>query len=297
MKSLAALRQELDLACRRRRLHAVTLVGGEPTLHEGIGELVVEVKRRGLVCQVLTNGLTLLSEGGNLLLRNLIGAGLDKIALHVDGGQGHPDVEAVLALRPDLVLANDVTARDLQKKDVQYTRAKGFDSFAPIGPCIAAGLDYHAPAGLAVDMACGLSASGLLLAERGWRVIGLDVAESALRFAQSAARQKQLSIHFAVLDVLNTWLPEDHFDLVLNFYFLSRPLFEVYKHTLKPGGLLFFETFVWQPGIDLRPEHYLHPGELERIFSNWDILVSEEVDDPRHFNPSRRTARLIARKP
>lgn len=32
--------------------------------------------------------------------------------------------------------ANDVTARDLQKKDVQYTRAKGFDTFCPLGPGI-----------------------------------------------------------------------------------------------------------------------------------------------------------------
>ncbi len=31
---------------------------------------------------------------------------------------------------------NDVTARDLQKKDGQFTRAKGFDTFCPIGPCI-----------------------------------------------------------------------------------------------------------------------------------------------------------------
>lgn len=31
---------------------------------------------------------------------------------------------------------NDVTARDLQKKDVQFTRAKGFDSFCPLGPWI-----------------------------------------------------------------------------------------------------------------------------------------------------------------
>jgi 2-keto-4-pentenoate hydratase/2-oxohepta-3-ene-1,7-dioic acid hydratase in catechol pathway len=36
---------------------------------------------------------------------------------------------------------NDVTARELQRKEIQYTRAKGFDSFAPMGPCIAAGLD------------------------------------------------------------------------------------------------------------------------------------------------------------
>jgi 2-keto-4-pentenoate hydratase/2-oxohepta-3-ene-1,7-dioic acid hydratase in catechol pathway len=52
-------------------------------------------------------------------------------------------------VRPDQALAyvlgftciNDVTARELQKKDVQYTRAKGFDTFAPIGPCVAIGLD------------------------------------------------------------------------------------------------------------------------------------------------------------
>lgn len=36
---------------------------------------------------------------------------------------------------------NDVTARDLQKKDGQWIRAKGFDTFAPIGPCISCGID------------------------------------------------------------------------------------------------------------------------------------------------------------
>jgi len=43
-----------------------------------------------------------------------------------------------------LTCANDVTARQLQSRDVQYTRAKGFDTFAPIGPCIARGLDGNA---------------------------------------------------------------------------------------------------------------------------------------------------------
>ncbi len=36
---------------------------------------------------------------------------------------------------------NDVTARDLQRKDGQWTRAKGFDTFAPIGPWIETELD------------------------------------------------------------------------------------------------------------------------------------------------------------
>ncbi|WP_203899267.1 fumarylacetoacetate hydrolase family protein [Virgisporangium aliadipatigenens] len=37
--------------------------------------------------------------------------------------------------------ANDVTARDLQRADVQFTRGKGFDSFCPIGPWITTDLD------------------------------------------------------------------------------------------------------------------------------------------------------------
>jgi 2-keto-4-pentenoate hydratase/2-oxohepta-3-ene-1,7-dioic acid hydratase in catechol pathway len=38
-------------------------------------------------------------------------------------------------------IANDVTARDLQMSDVQFTRAKGFDSFCPLGPWIETDLD------------------------------------------------------------------------------------------------------------------------------------------------------------
>ena len=43
---------------------------------------------------------------------------------------------------------NDVTARDLQARDGQFTRAKGFDSFAPLGPWIETELD---PTGLTVE--------------------------------------------------------------------------------------------------------------------------------------------------
>jgi 2-keto-4-pentenoate hydratase/2-oxohepta-3-ene-1,7-dioic acid hydratase in catechol pathway len=42
---------------------------------------------------------------------------------------------------------NDVTARDLQKPDVQFTRAKGFDTFCPLGPLIETELDL-APASI-----------------------------------------------------------------------------------------------------------------------------------------------------
>jgi 2-keto-4-pentenoate hydratase/2-oxohepta-3-ene-1,7-dioic acid hydratase in catechol pathway len=37
---------------------------------------------------------------------------------------------------------NDVTARELQRKEGHYTRPKGFDTFAPVGPAIGLGLDF-----------------------------------------------------------------------------------------------------------------------------------------------------------
>jgi 2-keto-4-pentenoate hydratase/2-oxohepta-3-ene-1,7-dioic acid hydratase in catechol pathway len=38
---------------------------------------------------------------------------------------------------------NDVTCRDLQKADGQWGRAKGFDTFCPVGPRVAQGLDWR----------------------------------------------------------------------------------------------------------------------------------------------------------
>lgn len=48
-----------------------------------------------------------------------------------------------------LTIANDVTARDLQRSDVQFTRAKGFDTFCPLGPAIVTGVD---PNDLAIEV-------------------------------------------------------------------------------------------------------------------------------------------------
>ncbi|MBD8868989.1 fumarylacetoacetate hydrolase family protein [Nocardioides donggukensis] len=49
-------------------------------------------------------------------------------------------------------IGNDVTARDLQRSDVQFTRSKGFDSFCPLGPWVETDLDPQAFAdGVAVQ--------------------------------------------------------------------------------------------------------------------------------------------------
>ncbi|HET9269098.1 MAG TPA: fumarylacetoacetate hydrolase family protein [Vicinamibacterales bacterium] len=63
-----------------------------------------------------------------------LGLVISRTASRVKAGDAHRHILGLIAV-------NDVSARVLQAKDVQYTRAKGFDTFAPIGPCIAVGLD------------------------------------------------------------------------------------------------------------------------------------------------------------
>ena len=63
------------------------------------------------------------------------------------GGRRIPEDRA-LAHVLGLTCVNDVTCRDLQRRDDQWARAKGFDTFCPVGPRIVAGLD---PGDLAIE--------------------------------------------------------------------------------------------------------------------------------------------------
>lgn len=157
-------------------------------------------------------------------------------------------------------------------------------------------MDLLEQPGLALDVACGTAASGLYLARRGWKVIGLDAAQAALRLAQARAREEALDLSLAVMDVADLWLPQERFDLVLNLYFLERSLWPLYRKSLKPGGLLFFETFVWGPGEGGRREFFLEPGELRQAFADWEVLHYEERPRRRDAEDKRIVAALIARR-
>jgi 2-keto-4-pentenoate hydratase/2-oxohepta-3-ene-1,7-dioic acid hydratase in catechol pathway len=53
------------------------------------------------------------------------------------------DIETAARAVFGLTCVNDVTARDLQKKDGQWSRAKGFDTFCPTGPWVVTDIDYR----------------------------------------------------------------------------------------------------------------------------------------------------------
>ena len=89
VKPLYQIESEIDLALLKRNLETITLLGGEPTLHPRLVEIIKYVKKKKLICEMLTNGVVFLEKDGDRLLDQIVQAGLDRIVLHVDVGQSH----------------------------------------------------------------------------------------------------------------------------------------------------------------------------------------------------------------
>ena len=67
-----------------------------------------------------------------------------ELALIIGARCSHANSEQAAKSIWGYTIANDITARDLQKKDSQWTRAKGFDTFCPLGPWIVRELSVEA---------------------------------------------------------------------------------------------------------------------------------------------------------
>ncbi|MEO1006329.1 MAG: fumarylacetoacetate hydrolase family protein, partial [Cyanobacteria bacterium J06638_38] len=67
-----------------------------------------------------------------------------ELALVIGDRCSHANPEQAAKSIWGYTIANDVTARDLQKRDGQWTRAKGFDTFCPLGPWIVRELSVEA---------------------------------------------------------------------------------------------------------------------------------------------------------
>lgn len=152
--------------------------------------------------------------------------------------------------------------------------------------------------GRALDVACGVGTSALFLAEHGLKTFALDISEYALHLAKQRARSLNLELEAAVIDLSNPWLPADYFNVILNFHFLERATFPVFRKALKSGGLIFFDTFSKRQNRNNIPDYYLDPGELSRWFSDFETIHYSEYDQPSSENRTERSlAQLIARKP
>lgn len=131
--------------------------------------------------------------------------------------------------------------------------------------------------GRALDLACGLGANALFLAHRGLDTAAWDSSPTAIAALERTA--VGLGLATEIRDVVADPPPAEAFDVIVVSRFLERALAPRLADALRPGGLLFYQTF--GPAVDpargpRRPAFRLARGELPRLFPTLALCVYRE---------------------
>jgi len=156
------------------------------------------------------------------------------------------------------------------------------------------------PGGDALDLACGLGGNALFLARRGFKASAWDISPVAVEGLAARAWRLGLAIEAQARDVEAEPFPAEAFDVVVVSRFLSRPLARPILASLKPGGLLFYQTYCRdKPGPQgpANPDYLLAENELLTMFGGMRVLVYREEGKVGDLSLGRRDeAYFVGRK-
>lgn len=128
--------------------------------------------------------------------------------------------------------------------------------------------------GQALELACGLGGNARFLAQCGLKAHAWDISDTALTVLNNWASLQQLPIEPLITDLEQMILPYQQFDVIVVSRYLDRALFADIQNALKPGGLLFYQTFLApvQDNAPQNPNFYIQPGEFNQA---WSKLTTE----------------------
>ena len=156
------------------------------------------------------------------------------------------------------------------------------------------------PTKQALDLAAGLGGNAIQMAKLGWDSHAWDISSIGLGIIDKAADSQGLDVTTKLLDLEQHRLPEAAFDLIVVSYFLSRELCPAIEAALKPGGLLFYQTFAWDKVSSTGPSNdsfLLKNNELFTLFPNLIVRFYQHYADLGDINVGdRNTIQMIAQK-
>lgn len=156
----------------------------------------------------------------------------------------------------------------------------------------------HEKPGTALDIAMGQGRNALYLAERGWRVTGIDFSDEALHQAREAATRRNLSLDAIQGDIEHWDYGVERWDLVSMIYAGDdAQMVERLQRSIKRGGLFVLEFFA-DDGQATRFTHGGWPaGALARLFAGWQIVRDDVVEDIADWGLKKaKLQRFVARK-
>ena len=173
-----------------------------------------------------------------------------------------------------------MAANDSKKWDVRYSEASVSKISANKACEVLLQNQHLLPRhGRALDLACGLGANALLLAESGLEAYAWDSSSVAIEKLQQAAQVQRLSLIAEVRDVVAAPPTENQFDVIVVCRFLERSLALRLAAALRPGGLLFYQTFTQirvSAGGPKNTDYLLADNELLQLFAALRVRVYRE---------------------
>ena len=154
-----------------------------------------------------------------------------------------------------------------------------------------------------LDLACGNGRNGMYLVNENIPVVFADRDQDRLDELAEALSGSTLADVWTVDFEApgQSPLADEAFSAILAFRYLHRPLMPAIKNAIKPGGLVVYETFTTEHpryGRPTNPDYLLRPGELEAVFSGWQILHSFEGESRSETGGRPQAiAQIIAEKP
>ncbi len=97
--------------------------------------------------------------------------------------------------------------------------------------------------GEGLEIACGMGANAVFMAREGLHVHAWDISQVAIEKLQNYAFHEKLSVVGQIRDSIQDPPAEYSFDVIVVSHFLDRSLMPSLIDALKPGGLLFYQTF------------------------------------------------------
>lgn len=133
--------------------------------------------------------------------------------------------------------------------------------------------------GAALDVACGLGGNALFLARRGFEVTAWDISAVAVQRLNAQAQAAGLPLQAQIRDLEIEPLPTAAFEVVVVSRFLVRALAMPIVASLKPGGLLLYQTYLREkvsPAGPNNPAYLLEANELLTLFKGLRVLAYRE---------------------
>ncbi|MBL7664553.1 MAG: class I SAM-dependent methyltransferase [Bacteriovoracaceae bacterium] len=142
-----------------------------------------------------------------------------------------------------------------------------------------------------LDIGMGEGRNAVFLAQKGYKVFGVDISSVAVKKARLLAKELGVQIQTVVAAIDDYTIKPASYDAIICFYFVDRKLINEMKTWLKPGGLLIFEAHTVKqrenPAFsDDAIEYFLKEQELPKLFTGMRVLKYEEPIHRKEFRAS-----------